>query len=161
MCFISVERNLMYFYCFFIIIPFNSQFLLPLFKQLFVLSLLHLPFPLPILPSPPLALCSHHSPHLSYSSTHRHIHIQVGGRKFYLPQVHLEHDPQTSLPVTSEASTQLAGSNTARLEILRELLASELSVDTSLHPVMTYTPAYFLGRHQVSIPFHFKGTLSL
>ncbi|XP_050714903.1 mucin-5AC-like isoform X5 [Eriocheir sinensis] len=64
-------------------------------------------------------------------------------------QVHLEHDPQSSLPVASEASSQLAGSNTSRLEILRELLASELNLDTSLHPLVTYTPAYFLGRHQL------------
>lgn len=64
-------------------------------------------------------------------------------------QVHLEHDPQSSLPVASEASSQLAGSNTSRLEILRELLASELNLDTSLHPLVTYTTAYFLGRHQL------------
>ena len=61
----------------------------------------------------------------------------------------MEHDPQASLPATSEATSQLAGSNTARLEILQELLAAELSLDTSSHPSIAYTPAYFLGRHEV------------
>lgn len=64
-------------------------------------------------------------------------------------QVHLEHDPQASMPATSEATSQLAGSNTARLEILQELLAAELSLDTSSHPFIAYTPAYFLGRHEL------------
>ena len=65
-------------------------------------------------------------------------------------QVHLEHDPQANLPASSEATRQLAGSNTARLEILQELLATQLSLDTSSHLPITYTPAYFLGRHQVN-----------
>uniref|UniRef100_A0A0P4VYC8 BPL/LPL catalytic domain-containing protein n=1 Tax=Scylla olivacea TaxID=85551 RepID=A0A0P4VYC8_SCYOL len=64
-------------------------------------------------------------------------------------QVHLEHDPQASLPATSEATNQLAGSNMARLEILQELLATELSLDISSHPSIAYTPAYFLGRHEL------------
>ncbi|XP_071518260.1 uncharacterized protein Hcs isoform X3 [Panulirus ornatus] len=64
-------------------------------------------------------------------------------------QVHLERDPRECF-ATSESTSKLAISNEARLEILRDLLSSELILDTTtLTSVSAYSPAYFLGRHEL------------
>ncbi|XP_069191803.1 uncharacterized protein [Procambarus clarkii] len=64
-------------------------------------------------------------------------------------QVHLERDPRECF-ATSGVISKLAISNEARLEILRDLLSTELSLDTTMSStVTTYSPAYFLGRHEL------------
>lgn len=64
-------------------------------------------------------------------------------------QVHLEVDP---LQYESDNATyaSLKQSNTARLEIMRDLLGSQLGLDCATAPKEEHpTTAYFLGRHEV------------
>ncbi|XP_045466923.1 uncharacterized protein LOC123675586 [Harmonia axyridis] len=66
-------------------------------------------------------------------------------------QVHLEIDP---LQYEGDESkfTALKDSNQARLEILTDILRNRLDIDcTKTSTQITYTPAYFLGRHDLKM----------
>lgn len=78
--------------------------------------------------------------------SHKHSYLL-----FCVWQVHLERDPQECFGALNVPS-KLSVSNEARLEILRDLLNSELSMDTTgSSSSCVYTAAYFLGRHEVRI----------
>lgn len=75
--------------------------------------------------------------------------LHGGNGKAVFSQVHLERDPQECFGA-SNVPSKLSVSNEARLEILRDLLNSELSMDTtSSSSSCVYTAAYFLGRHEL------------
>ncbi|KAK4319414.1 hypothetical protein Pmani_009649 [Petrolisthes manimaculis] len=91
------------------------------------------------------------------------LHGGIGSAIF--SQVHLERDPREcysspapstkqdhgSMKPSPSTTERLSTSNQARLEMLRDLLASELGLDTSssVTAVAQHTPAYFLGRHEL------------
>lgn len=69
--------------------------------------------------------------------------------KAVFSQVHLERDPRECFGA-SEVSAKLSSSNEARLEILRDLLSTELSMDTTqTNAASLFTAAYALGRHEL------------
>ncbi|XP_042875757.1 uncharacterized protein LOC122255619 isoform X5 [Penaeus japonicus] len=75
--------------------------------------------------------------------------LHGGNGKAVFSQVHLERDPQECFGALNVPS-KLSVSNEARLEILRDLLNSELSMDTTgSSSSCVYTAAYFLGRHEL------------
>lgn len=72
-------------------------------------------------------------------------------------QVHLEVDP-TQYESEEAKYSVLKESNEARLEILRDILGRHLSLqcsekkaDSIKSPVESYTPAFFLGRHELKL----------
>lgn len=72
--------------------------------------------------------------------------------KAIFSQIHLEVDP---LQYEFEESKfkALKESNTARLEIVRDLLSSHLDmkVTSQIRPPIVYTPGFFLGRHELKL----------
>ncbi|XP_068212281.1 microtubule-associated protein futsch-like [Palaemon carinicauda] len=75
--------------------------------------------------------------------------LQGNKGKAVFSQVHLERDPRECFGA-SELSAKLSSSNEARLEILKDLLSTELSMDTTQTNVASlYTAAYALGRHEL------------
>ncbi|XP_047490025.1 uncharacterized protein LOC125039795 isoform X2 [Penaeus chinensis] len=75
--------------------------------------------------------------------------LHGGNGKAVFSQVHLERDPQECIGA-SNVPSKLSVSNEARLEILRDLLNTELSMDTTgSSSSCVYTSAYFLGRHEL------------
>ncbi|XP_068212277.1 serine-rich adhesin for platelets-like isoform X1 [Palaemon carinicauda] len=75
--------------------------------------------------------------------------LQGNKGKAVFSQVHLERDPRECFGA-SEVSAKLSSSNEARLEILKDLLSTELSMDTTQTNVASlYTAAYALGRHEL------------
>ncbi|KAJ9584247.1 hypothetical protein L9F63_021409 [Diploptera punctata] len=75
------------------------------------------------------------------------------GGKVVFSQVHLEVDP-TQYEDEETKFAALKHSNTARLEILQDLLSTHLGLQCSSKQSMPqYTPAYFLGRHETKLEF--------
>ncbi|XP_030749027.1 biotin--protein ligase [Sitophilus oryzae] len=66
-------------------------------------------------------------------------------------QVHLEINPSEFVDDENKF-TALNESNQARIEILHDILCNQLSLDcNNEHSIPDYTPAYFLGRHDLKI----------
>lgn len=77
--------------------------------------------------------------------------VSGGHGKVVFSQVHLEVDP---IQYEDEESkfTALKESDTARLEIIQDLLSTHLGMQcTTSQKIPTYTPGYFLGRHEVRV----------
>ncbi|XP_064083580.1 uncharacterized protein LOC135199452 isoform X2 [Macrobrachium nipponense] len=75
--------------------------------------------------------------------------LQGNKGKAVFSQVHLERDPRECFGA-SEVSAKLSSSNEARLEILRDLLSTELNMDTTqTNAASLFTAAYALGRHEL------------
>ncbi|XP_042229880.1 biotin--protein ligase-like isoform X2 [Homarus americanus] len=75
--------------------------------------------------------------------------VHQGKGSAVFSQVHLERDPRECFTMAGITS-KLSISNEARLEILRDLLSTELCLDTNMSTSATsYSPAYFLGRHEL------------
>lgn len=75
--------------------------------------------------------------------------VSGGDGKVVFSQVHLEVDP-TQYEDEESKFTALKESNTARLEIIQDLLSTHLSLEcASNQNLPSYTPGYFLGRHEV------------
>lgn len=72
------------------------------------------------------------------------------GGKVVFSQIHLEADP-AQYEVEESKYNALRQSNTARLEIFKDLLSTHLDVEVSSEhqSQVDYSPAYFLGRHEV------------
>lgn len=77
--------------------------------------------------------------------------INFGSGTVYetLLQVHLEIDPN-EYEDDENKFTALKDSDQARMEILRDILSNHLDIDCTSAVDVTYAPAYFLGRHDVS-----------
>lgn len=91
------------------------------------------------------------SSHLVRDDTVLQVHLERDPRECYsspAPSTKVDHGTMKPSPSTTE---KLSTCNQARLEMLRDLLASELGLDTSISATASssYTPAYFLGRHEV------------
>ena len=79
------------------------------------------------------------------------------GGKVVFSQVHLEVDP-TQYEEEESKFVALQESDSARLEIIRDLLSSQLGLECSTgQAAPQYSPAYFLGRHEASV-LHCCGT---
>ncbi|XP_021926967.1 biotin--protein ligase isoform X2 [Zootermopsis nevadensis] len=79
--------------------------------------------------------------------------VSGGHGKVVFSQVHLEVDP---IQYEDEESkfTALKESDTARLEIIQDLLSTHLGMQcTTSQKIPTYTPGYFLGRHETKLEF--------
>ena len=75
--------------------------------------------------------------------------VSGGVGKVVFSQVHLEVDPMQYEDEESKFAA-LKESNTARLEIIQDLLSTHLGLECSSSQNMpSYTPGYFLGRHEV------------
>jgi len=75
--------------------------------------------------------------------------VSGGDGKVVFSQVHLEVDPMQYEDEESKFAA-LKESNTARLEIIQDLLSTHLGLECSSSQNMpSYTPGYFLGRHEV------------
>jgi hypothetical protein len=75
--------------------------------------------------------------------------VSGGGGKVVFSQVHLEVDPMQYEDEESKFAA-LKESNTARLEIIQDLLSTHLGLECfSSQNMPSYTPGYFLGRHEV------------
>lgn len=75
--------------------------------------------------------------------------VSGGDGKVVFSQVHLEVDPMQYEDEESKFAA-LKESNTARLEIIQDLLSTHLGLECSGSQNMpSYTPGYFLGRHEV------------
>lgn len=78
-----------------------------------------------------------------------------GDGKVVFSQVHLEVDP-TQYEDEESKFVALKESNTARLEIIQDLLSMHLGLEcTTSQKLPSYTPGYFLGRHEVRISISF------
>jgi biotin--protein ligase len=89
--------------------------------------------------------------------------VSGGDGKVVFSQVHLEVDPMQYEDEESKFAA-LKESNTARLEIVQDLLSTHLGLECSGSQNMpSYTPGYFLGRHEAKLEFlkrllgHLKG----
>lgn len=65
-------------------------------------------------------------------------------------QVHLEINP-SQYEDDENKFEALKESDPARLEILRDLLCNHLELDCTSVDNLSYTPGYFLGRHEVRV----------
>lgn len=75
--------------------------------------------------------------------------VSGGDGKVVFSQVHLEVDPMQYEDEESKFAA-LKGSNTARLEIIQDLLSTHLGLECCGSQNMpSYTLGYFLGRHEV------------
>jgi hypothetical protein len=75
--------------------------------------------------------------------------VSDGDGKVVFSQVHLEVDP-TQYEDEESKFAALKESNTARLEIIQDLLSTHLGLEcASDQNLPTYTTGYFLGRHEV------------
>jgi hypothetical protein len=75
--------------------------------------------------------------------------VSGGDGKVVFSQVHLEVDP-TQYEDEESKFAALKESNTARLEIIQDLLSTHLGLEcASNQNLPSYTPGYFLGRHEV------------
>ncbi|XP_023706545.1 uncharacterized protein LOC111863940 isoform X3 [Cryptotermes secundus] len=76
-----------------------------------------------------------------------------GDGKVVFSQVHLEVDP-TQYEDEESKFVALKESNTARLEIIQDLLSMHLGLEcTTSQKLPSYTPGYFLGRHEMKLEF--------
>lgn len=64
-------------------------------------------------------------------------------------QVHLEINPN-QYEEDENKFAALKESDQARLEIFKDILTKHLDIDCGSYTALPYTPAYFLGRHDVS-----------
>jgi hypothetical protein len=85
--------------------------------------------------------------------------VSGGDGKVVFSQVHLEVDP-TQYEDEESKFAALKESNTARLEIIQDLLSTHLGLECANNQNLpSYTPGYFLGRHEVGtlvlLTFHF------
>jgi biotin--protein ligase len=79
--------------------------------------------------------------------------VSNGDGKVVFSQVHLEVDP-TQYEDEESKFMALKESNTARLEIIQDLLSTHLGLECAADQKLpTYTPGYFLGRHEVGVCF--------
>jgi hypothetical protein len=77
--------------------------------------------------------------------------VSGGDGKVVFSQVHLEVDP-TQYEDEESKFAALKESNSARLEIIQDLLSTHLGLQcTASQKLPTYTPGYFLGRHEVRV----------
>ncbi|XP_034936138.1 biotin--protein ligase [Chelonus insularis] len=72
--------------------------------------------------------------------------------KAIFSQIHLEADP-SQYELEEAKFNALKESNSARLEILSDLLGTHLKLDVKPEPLMetVYTPGFFLGRHELKL----------
>lgn len=79
--------------------------------------------------------------------------VSGGDGKVVFSQVHLEVDP-TQYEDEESKFAALKESNTARLEIIQDLLSTHLGLEcASSQNLPSYTPGYFLGRHEAKLEF--------
>ncbi|XP_018566189.1 biotin--protein ligase isoform X2 [Anoplophora glabripennis] len=76
--------------------------------------------------------------------------VKDGEGRAIFSQVHLEIDPNEYEDDENKFAA-LKDSDQARMEILRDILSNHLDVDCTLAADIAYTPAYFLGRHDLKL----------
>ncbi|KAJ8954187.1 hypothetical protein NQ318_005782 [Aromia moschata] len=76
--------------------------------------------------------------------------VKGGEGRAIFSQVHLEINPN-QYEDDENKFTALKDSDQARMEILKDILSNHLDIDCTCTEDITYTPAYFLGRHDLKL----------
>ncbi|KAJ8916594.1 hypothetical protein NQ315_000238 [Exocentrus adspersus] len=76
--------------------------------------------------------------------------VKGGQGRAIFSQVHLEIDPNEYEDDENKFAA-LKDSDQARMEILRDILSNHLEMDCATADDVAYTPAYFLGRHDLKL----------
>ncbi|VEN62867.1 unnamed protein product [Callosobruchus maculatus] len=82
--------------------------------------------------------------------------VKGGEGRAIFSQVHLEINPN-QFEDDENKFEALKNSDQARLEILKDILASHLDIDCSSSEEPEYTPGYFLGRHEMKMKLLTEG----
>ncbi|CAG9814996.1 unnamed protein product [Phaedon cochleariae] len=76
--------------------------------------------------------------------------VKGGDGRAIFSQVHLEINPN-QFEEDETKFQALKESDSARMEILKDILSNRLDIDCSTGMEIAYTPAYFLGRHEMKL----------